>query len=167
MQAIQFTGPSKWSMATMLHRCTAVQRVHICHYQQGHTYTLYTCTHSALTWLIITSISDTTSVNHKTRELLPSVDLSLKTAALKKERGTMHQLLPGNVVMTILTNGITAELSRSPQRTEHPSANAAVSYDSMAVNVFPNGKQLHTQWLLHWLLMRLIRWGNGHVIMCG
>lgn len=32
--------------------------------------------------------------------------------------------------------------------------------------VFPNGKQLHTQWLLQWLLMRLIRWGNGHVIMC-
>lgn len=53
------------------------------------------------------------------------------------------------VVMAILANGITAEVSRSTQRTEHPSANAAVSYDSMAVDVSPNGKQLHTQWLLH------------------
>lgn len=53
------------------------------------------------------------------------------------------------VVMAILTNGITAELSCSTQRTEHPSANTAVSYDSMVVDVSPNGKQLHTQWLLH------------------
>lgn len=53
------------------------------------------------------------------------------------------------VVMAILTNGIAAELSRSTQQIEHPSANSAVSYDSMAVDVSPNGKQLHTQWLLH------------------
>lgn len=30
----------------------------------------------------------------------------------------------------------------------------------------PNGKRLHSQWLLQWLLMRVIHWGNGHVIMC-